>query len=49
MLAKEHDSATEASDKGLSAVKDVPLSVEESGKTESLTAKVENLKVISAQ
>nr|GEU97948.1 myosin-9-like isoform X1 [Tanacetum cinerariifolium] len=46
MLAKEHDSAMEASDKGLSAVKDVPLSVEESGKIESLTAKVENLKVL---
>ncbi|PWA65541.1 IQ motif, EF-hand binding site [Artemisia annua] len=46
MLAKEHDSATVASDKGLSAEKDMPLSMEESGRIESLTEKVENLKVL---
>lgn len=43
MLAKEPKSATEASDKALSCVKDLPLSVED---TERSTPEVENLKVI---
>lgn len=43
MLIKEHESASE---KALSVVKDAPLSVEETGKIENLTAEVENLKVM---
>ncbi|KAI3668044.1 hypothetical protein L6452_43117 [Arctium lappa] len=46
LLSKEHGSATDASDTALSVMRDDPVSVEDTGKIESLTAEVENLKVL---
>ncbi|XP_024973824.1 myosin-9 [Cynara cardunculus var. scolymus] len=44
LLSKERDSATDASDKALSVMKDAPVLVEDTGKIENLTTEVENLK-----
>ncbi|KAI3829743.1 hypothetical protein L1987_03871 [Smallanthus sonchifolius] len=49
MIAKEPESAKEASDRALSVVKDSPVYVEDTGKIERLTAEVENLKILNAR